>query len=164
MCTNWLSDLHNLPKINRAWLYKDLESLSLTSNAVLTQSERHQRRIQEVPGSIPTVTFLLNICCSSLRKPLLPTLPALYNYGKTQLTRKVYYFGKWVYVSMSWICIRWRNFRSLAMFTEWNLGDSCMNNFFGKVNSYIADLEQCANHQSHWASTEYTVKQIEIPK
>ena len=44
------------------------------------------------------------------------------------------------------------------------LGDSCMNNFSGKVNSHIADLEQCANHQSHWTSTEYTVKQIEIPK
>ena len=44
------------------------------------------------------------------------------------------------------------------------LGDSYMNNFSGKVNSYIADLEQCANHQSHWASTAYTVKQIEIPK
>ena len=42
--------------------------------------------------------------------------------------------------------------------------NSCMNNFCGKVNSDISDLEQCANHQSHWASTEYTVKQIETPK
>ena len=41
-------------KINRAWQYKNLTSLSLTSNAELAPSGRHQSGSQEVHGSVPT--------------------------------------------------------------------------------------------------------------
>ena len=42
--------------------------------AMLAQSGGHQSGLQEAPGSIPLeVTFLLNLFCSSLCKPLFPT-------------------------------------------------------------------------------------------
>ena len=82
---NWLLDWDYLAKINRAWLYKDLKSLHLTSNAKLAQSGRHQGKLQEVTSSISTgCNFLLDLF-SSLHKPLLTTPPTLYNYGKTRL-------------------------------------------------------------------------------
>ena len=57
------------------------ERLSLTNNAKLAQSGRHWSRTEEVQCSIPSGgNFLLKLCCSSLRKPLLSTL---YNYGNS---------------------------------------------------------------------------------
>ena len=81
-------DLNNLAKISRALLFKDPESLCLTSNVKLTQSGRHHSTPQEVPGSIPTGGNLFSwfFVCSSLRKDLL-TLPTLCNTEKLDYVR-----------------------------------------------------------------------------
>ena len=57
-------DLNDLPLINRAWLFKDLDSLNLAINAKLAQSGSHQSRTQEIPGLI----FSGGIClfCSNI--------------------------------------------------------------------------------------------------
>ena len=41
LCTNWPLNLDDLTKINRAWLYKNHKSLSLTANVKLAQSGRY---------------------------------------------------------------------------------------------------------------------------
>ena len=43
--------LDDLAKINRAWQYKDLKMINLTSNAKLAQSERHKSVTQEAPAA-----------------------------------------------------------------------------------------------------------------
>ena len=58
-------------------------NISQLTLAKLTQLKRHQSRTQELLGSIST--FLVNLFCSSLPKPLLPTLQFLFNYGKTRM-------------------------------------------------------------------------------
>ena len=62
-------------------MMKNLKSLNLTSNAKLPQSGRQQSVSQEIPGSIPTsgTFFNGNYFVVPLFKPLLPTLPFLYD-------------------------------------------------------------------------------------
>ena len=74
-------------KIN--WRTNKSEVKYPSTLANLAQWGRRQRRTQDMPGSVPLeITFLLNLFCSFLHKPLRPTLPSLYNYGKTRLSIK----------------------------------------------------------------------------
>ena len=92
LCTNWLLNFDNLAKISKAWLYKDLKSL--TTSAKLAQLWRHQSRPQEVSGSILSGgnIFLLRYYCHHLCKSFLPTLPTIYDYEKTRMSYTIAYF------------------------------------------------------------------------
>ena len=108
-----------ISRINRPWLYKTLRDSDWQPNVKLAQLVRHPNRSQEVLDSIPTGSnYLLKIFCSSLQKPLLATLPPLYNVGKTQLKQinfpppakagnragvlKLGEFPSWSFLTWSW--------------------------------------------------------------
>ena len=76
--------LDGLAEINGAWLHRDPKSLSLTNNAKLDRSGRHQSRSKEVSGSIPTEgKFFAEFILLSLQKLLLQHCQLCISKGKT---------------------------------------------------------------------------------
>ena len=78
-----------IAKINRSCLYKDLKSLSLTSNVKLARSGRHESKHTRVPCPILTgSTFLPKSFFSSLRKQCKSNnIVNLVYYSKTRLEK-----------------------------------------------------------------------------